>query len=111
MLERSRWISRCCASSIPHTLTWMRWRVSEHHAGSSIWSDLCRFMSSLGCKRQARGVKRGFAGEPGGVAIADGRWLLPCYVFPVRRILFRALYAFLLFAVFLGGAWLAFQKS
>jgi serine/threonine-protein kinase len=29
----------------------------------------------------------------------------------VRRIVFRVLYAFLLLAVFLGGAWLAFQRS
>jgi len=29
----------------------------------------------------------------------------------VRRVLFRVLYAFLLLAVFLGGAWVAFQKS
>jgi serine/threonine-protein kinase len=29
----------------------------------------------------------------------------------VRRILFRLLYAFLLAAVFLGGAWIAFQRS
>lgn len=29
----------------------------------------------------------------------------------MRRVLFRVLYAFLLLAVFLGGAWLAFQRS
>jgi len=45
--------------------------------------------------------------------VSTGRDVLPpsCYGFPVRRILFRVLYAFLLLAVFLGGAWLAFQKS
>jgi serine/threonine-protein kinase len=34
-----------------------------------------------------------------------------CYVFRVRRVLFRILYALLLVAIFLGGAWLAFQRS
>ncbi len=29
----------------------------------------------------------------------------------MRRVLFRVLYAFLLVAIFLGGAWIAFQRS